>query len=246
MTHTNVIKSLQIVELFLLITDNERNETLALRAHNELLERYTPEFEKICKEVCGKNNFDKIRDLDKEVLRISLEELFLRATSFKLPQRKTSRRLQEKYLTGWFGNIAEKVLENIILENNHFEKKHSLFPDFFDHMNDLKTFQQHQEDIEEEDKLQQELEEAKLAKLRVFARAMERLKPRDREILIEYKKLKPGNKNLDNDRIAYLCKRWKTTHDNLLHIKPRAIKKLHRLMLDEQEKENRRTDSTHK
>ena len=248
MTHKNILGSLQISELFFLMSNNEENSTLSLRAYNELMNRYNSEFSKICKEVCRKNNFEKIRDLDEEVLRISKEEIYLRCKSFDLSKKKISKKSQEKYFLGWIGNIAERVLTDIISENNKFEERHNLlpdFPDFFNHTDTLKSFQIHIEDIEEEEKLSDAIEEARLSKLRIFARAMKRLKPREREILLEWAKIKKGRTNLTKNRIVYLCRRFKTTHDNLLHIKHQAIKKLYRLFLDEQKKEANRTAPTH-
>jgi hypothetical protein len=175
--------------------------------------------------------------------KVEIEEIFLRCDTFQLPKKKSSVGLQEKFLIGWFGNIAEKVLENSILENNHFEKKHQVVPVYHDHLTDIRSFQQHEEEFEEEEKHKDALEAEKLLRLRILMKAMERLKPKEREILLEYKKIKAGSTNMSEDRIAYLCKRWKTNHLNLLQIKVRATKKLHRLFLDEQEKENKRTNT---
>ena len=245
MTHQHVIKSLQIVELFSLMVHNEKDNTISLRAYNELKHRYKNSFEQICKDICKKNNFEKIKSLDEDVLNISLEEIFLKSSSFLNHEKKISNRAAEKYLFGWFGNISESVMKQIIFENNHFDKKHLIVPDFDDHLVDLGCNQNHKEDLEEEEKQEEAIEDEKMRKLRIFERAMERLTPREREILIEYKKVKSGYSNLSEDRIAYLCKRWKTSHDNLLHIKHRATKKLYRLYLDEQKKEDKRTSPPH-
>jgi len=62
------------------------------------------------------------------------------------------------------------------------------------------------------------------------------LKPREREILLEYFSIKGGCKYLNVDRIAYLSENWEIRHDNLLQIKFRAFQKLERSCEDEQKK----------
>ena len=53
-----------------------------------------------------------------------------------------------------------------------------------------------------------------------------KLSKRDREITLEYFNIKGNRKNLDDKKIAYLCKRWDTTPGNLLKIRSRTITKL--------------------
>ena len=85
MTHTHVLKSMSIAELFTLMTDNKLYTTLSLRAYNEFKDRYEKELWNICHSVCSKAWMLKIRDLDKDVYRISMQEIYLRAKSFTIP-----------------------------------------------------------------------------------------------------------------------------------------------------------------
>jgi len=72
-----------------------------------------------------------------------------------------------------------------------------------------------------------------------------KLKKRDREIILEYFNIKGDRKNLDDEKIAYLCKRWGITPGNLLKIRDRTFYKLEAAFLRyvEQEQERRQRNS---
>jgi len=61
---------------------------------------------------------------------------------------------------------------------------------------------------------------------RWFTTELGKLSKRDKEITLEYFNIKGNRKNLDDKKIAYLCKRWDTTPGNLLKIRSRTIDKL--------------------
>lgn len=236
MTHNHVLKSLPTTELFSLIANNEELTTISLRAFKEFEDRYGKVLWNICKEVCAKHNFDKIPGLDKDVYRTSMQEIYLNAKSYKISNGKHSSKYQDQLLIGWLGNIAESVKENIIAEHNNFEKMHCTVPDYDVWLDRVKSFQKNKEEIEEEEKMKAEKEISKTRKLLVFQMAMKKLKPREREIIIEYYQVTGDRKYLREERIAYLCKKWNISLDNLIHIKHRAIKKLKRFCEDEEKK----------
>ncbi len=236
MTQLKVLKSLPAAELFLLMSENEKFTTISLRAFNEFQERFGKVFWNICHDVCKKNNFSSIIDLDKEVYRISMQEIYLNAKSFKRSNAKLSTKIQDELLLGWLGDIAETVKENIISEHHNFEKMHYTIPDYNAYLNRVKSFQENKEEIEEEENKKDEAEISMERKLLIFQQAMKKLKPREREIIIEYNQSTGDRKYLREDRIAYLCKKWHISPDNLLHIKHRAIKKLKRFCEDEEKK----------
>lgn len=69
-----------------------------------------------------------------------------------------------------------------------------------------------------------------------------KLKKRDKEITFEYFSIKGNRKTLENKKIAYLCKRWDTTPDNLLKIRSKTLDKLKAAFIRyvEQEQEKRK------
>ncbi len=236
MSHTHVLKSMSIAELFTLMTDNKLYATLSLRAYNEFKDRYEKELWNICHSVCSKAWMLKIRDLDKDVYRISMQEIYLRAKSFTIPASGVSKSLQEDLLVGWFSRIAETVKANIIADNKGFEKYHFTFPDYNDHVEALKCYQTDKEELDNKLK-KEEIDAAKLLlKKDTFEKAFMKLNPREQEILLEYFNLQGNQKYLKGDKIVYLCKRLGITQDNLLQIKYRGFLKLKRLCNNEQKK----------
>jgi hypothetical protein len=244
MSTLKIVKSLPIAELFSLMPNNESHTTMTQRAYNVFVERYENDLKEICKEVCRKNNFNKIKDLDKDVFNRSIEEFYINSKSFLKSNKKISTKNLEKLIFRRFGEIAEKTMNEIILENNKFELKHLIVPDYHNHLEDLKSFQKDEEQIAEEEKAKDIKELLQVQNLFVFQKALKRLKPREREIIIVYYQAKQGNNHLSDDRIAYLCKKWKVTVDNLQHIKPRIVKKLNKLYRDEQTKAQFGSDTT--
>ena len=236
MTPTHVFKSMSIAELFTLMANNEQFSTLSIRAYNEFRERYEKELWNICHAVCSKAWAFKIRDLDKRVYCTSMQEIYLKAKSFSVPETPVSKSVQEDMLIGWFSRIAESVKANIITENKEFEKQHLIVPDFNEHLEALKCYQVSKEELEEKLK-KEELDDAGLLhKKEIFDKAFMKLNSREQFILLEYFNLQAGQKYLKADKIVYLCEQLGITHDNLLQIKFRGLRKFKRLCNNEQKK----------
>lgn len=236
MTHQNIFKSLPTSQLFSLMSNNEKYTIISLRAYYEFEDRYKKVLWNICSAVCKKNNFHKIVDLDKEVFRISMQEIYLNSDSFRESNLRVSRDFQDHLLIGWFGEIAETVRQNIISDHKKFDKLHLVVPDYHDHLEELKIYQ-HDEDEFKKEEAKKDSDEG-ILKIRMFfyEKGMQMLKTREREILLEYFSLVGESKYLSEDRIAYLCAKWKISKDNLLQIKYRAFQKLKRFCEDEQKK----------
>lgn len=236
MIDLKVLKSLPVTQLFSLMTNNEMFTGTSLRAYHEFEERYEKVLWNICRAVCKKNNFHKIKDLDKEVYRISMQEIYLNSNSFEEPLSKISKDLQDQLLIGWFSRIAESEKEKITSEKRKFEKLHLIVPDYHDHLDELKNYQFDNDEFFEAEKKKDSEEELYRRRKEIYDRVWMKLKPRERDILLEYFSIKGGRKYLSEDRIAYLCAKWKITLDNLLQIKRRAFQKLERFCEDEQKK----------
>ncbi len=242
MTRQNIFKSLPTSQLFSLMSDNENFTSISLNAFNEFKERYEKVLWNICRAVCKKNNFHKIVDLDKEVYEKSMQEIYLNANSFEVSLKKISKELQDQLLIGWFAGIAEKEKEKLTTEKRKFEKFHLIVPDYHDHLEELKSFQSDQDEFIELEKKKESEEEIFSRRKEIYDRVWMKLKPRERDILLEYFSVKGIRKYLSNDRIAYLCTKWKITLDNLLQIKRRAFQKLERFCEDEQKKTENASD----
>ena len=236
MSNQNVLKSLPVAQLFSLMASNDVHTTMSSRAYYEFQYRYEKILWNTVKEVCNRNNFDKIKDLDKEVYKTSMQEVYINAISFQESKSKVSKEIQDQLLVGWFGKIAETVMENIISDHKKFEKVHLIIPDYPDHLKDLKSFQQDKDEIEENENKRNKADDLLGSKMRIYENGMQELKPREREILMEYFSLAGGRKYLSEDRIVYLCTKWKISQDNLLQIKHRAFLKLKSYCNDEQKK----------
>lgn len=236
MTPTHVFKSMSIAELFTLMARDEQYSSLSLRAYNEFRERYEKELWNICHAVCSKYWALKIRDLDKQVYCRSMQEIYLNAKSFTVPENPVSESLHEDLLIGWFSRIAESVRANIITENKEFEKHHFTVPDFNEHLEALKCYQSSKEELEEKLK-KEELDDAEqLIKKEKYDKAYEKLSTREQTVLLEYFNLQAGQKYLKADKIVYLCELLGITQDNLLQIKYRGFRKIKRLCNNEQKK----------
>ena len=236
MTLQEDFTSLPVAKLFSLMYHNVEDTTTSRRAYNEFKRRYSKSFWNMCKEVCKKNNFYSIRDLDKEVYRTSMQEIYINANSFEESKRTISKSLEDQLILGWLGKIAETVIENIISENKQFGKFHLLIPDYHEHLADLKSYQQSNDEIEDEEKNKDKSEDLQRRRIMIFEKGMMKLKPRERDILLEYFKPKGSRKYLSEERITYLCAKWGISLDNLLQIKHRAFPKLKRFCEDEEKK----------
>lgn len=236
MTDLKVLKSLPIVQLFSLMSNNEKFTGISLRAYYEFEERFSKILWNICSAVCNKNNFHKIKDLDKEVYRISMQEIYLNSSSFKESKSRVSRNVQDHLLIGWFGEIAETVRQNLVSDHRKFDKLHMVVPDYYEHLDELKSQQHDVDEFNNEEKKKDSNEVLLKSRMVFYEKGMQKLKPREREVLLEYFSLEGGRKYLSEDRIAYLCTKWKITKDNLLQIKHRAYLKLERFCIDEQKK----------
>lgn len=242
MTHQNIFKSLPTSQLFSLMANNEKFTSISLRAYNEFKERYEKDLWNICSAVCKKNNFHKIIDLDKEVYRISMQEIYLNSNSFEISQSKSSKDHQDQLLIGWFARIAEIEKEKITAEKRNFEKLNLIVPDYHDHIEAMKSLQYDKDEFDEVEKRKDREDKLFSRRKEIYDRAWIKLKPREQEILLEYFSIPGGQKYLSEDRIVYLCAKWKITLDNLLQIKHRAFQKLIRFCEDEQKKTENGSD----
>jgi hypothetical protein len=236
MTNQIDLKSLPVAQLFSLMTNNEKFTGTSLRAYYEFEERYEKVLYNICKAVCKKDNFHKIIGLEKDVYRISMQEIYLKSNSFEESLGKVSKELQDELLIGWFSRIAEVEKEKLTAEKRKFEKINLVVPDYHDHLEELKIYQLDNDAFGEAEKKKDIEEDLYRRRKEIYDRVWVKLKPRERDILLEYFSIKGGRKYLSEDRIAYLCAKWKITLDNLQHIKRRAFQKLERFCEDEQKK----------
>ena len=236
MTDLKVVKLLPVAQLFSLMSNNEEFNSTSLKAYNEFKERYENVLWNICKAVCRKNNFHKIRDLDKDVYRISMQEIYLNSSSFEESNLNASNVSQEELIIGWFGRIAETVKENIVSDHRKFNKLILVVPDYHEHLKDLKNYQFDKDEFNAKENKKDLEEELFNRRKKIFEKEWMKFKPREREILLEYFSITGGRKYLSEDRIAYLCAKWLISLDNLLQIKYRAFKKLERLCNDEEKK----------
>lgn len=236
MTNQIDLKSLPVAQLFSLMTNNEEFTETSLRAYYEFKARYEKVLWNACKSVCKKDNFHKIIDLEKDVYRISMQEIYLKSNSFKESLRKVSKERQDQLLIGWFSRIAEVEKEKLTTEKRTFEKLNLVVPDYHDHLEELKCYQMDNDDYLEDEKNKDREDDLRKRQKEIYDRSWMKLKPRERDILKEYFSIKEGRTYLSDDRIAYLCAKWKITLDNLLQIKRRAFQKLERFCEDEQKK----------
>jgi len=230
------LKSLPIAQLFSLMTNNEEFTGTSLRAYYEFQARYEKVLWNACKSVCKKDNFHKIIGLEKDVYRISMQEIYLKSNSFEESLGKVSKELQDQLLIGWFSRIAEVEKEKLTVEKRKFEKFNLVVPDYHDHLEELKIYQTDTDDFLQAEKKKDRKEELYRRRKEIYDKVWVKLKPRERDILLEYFSIKGGRKYLSEDRIAYLCAKWKITLDNLLQIKRRAFQKLESFCEDEQKK----------
>lgn len=236
MTNQDELKSLPLPELFELISANELYSTQSQRAYKEFEERYKQLLWNLCHKACLiKGHHSHIPHLDKDVYMRSMQEIYLKAGTFKAPGKRISKHRLENLLIGWFSCIAETVKDHIIAEHCGYEKMHFSIPGYEEYLETL-DYKHPLEETENEKHPPQTEQEKALAEARktLIANSWTKLSKREQDILAEYLDLPSSQKYLKSERINYLCTQFGITPDNLLHIKQRALKKIKKLCTDEQ------------
>lgn len=235
------LEKLTLTELFERIAGKAGDENSSDRAFRIFHLRYKQRLGNLCKEVSLKKA-TLYQGLALEIFRRTLTEVFKKASTYSITGRNINKKEEDLLVLSWMGAIAQQLVDVIIEERDTFRRVHVLVPDYFEHIEtiDDEPFNSYEAlDTEENYRLQAEKLKSDKKKLDV---ALARLKKRDREILLEFFKPKGIRKYLTKERIAYLCRHWNITEDNLYQIKLRAFKKLSGIFLEyekEQDKSQR-------
>ena len=237
------LEELSLAELFKRMARKEGDDLSYERSYHVFHARYKQRLGNLCMELARKKTAF-YQELSLETFRRTLAEVFEQAATFQVTDRNLNTEEEDALVLGWMGMIAQQMLDAIMEERDTFRKVHVLVPGYFEYiimMDDAAVSSFEVDEKEEALRLLAEKLKADKKKLDV---AMVSLSKRDREILLEYFKPKGNRKYLSKERIDYLCRRWNLTEDNMLQIKRRALKKISRILLGNEKKQDKSRRST--
>jgi hypothetical protein len=234
------LKQLTLGELIIAISQKKSDINESHNAFREFHRRFFERLGNLCEVLVSKRKL-KREGLALEVFRQTLLHVYEEAGKLKAGKTILDGENGEQLILSWMGQIAEAVLDEIMKEEDQYRSVNVLVPEFYNYVEEVCIYGEEEaadSAEEEQDEQYYELLESRIKKLNA---AKSKLNPVEKEILKEYFKLKGVQKYLDKENIAYLCKRLKKTHDNILHIKKRAIAKLEKEL--KRDEENQDTES---
>jgi len=268
----NVVKTHSVTKLFSLLSDSKQDNDLATDARNTLYRLYNAwlwtRIVDVCNETFAREIFSEVWieiiensiSISKKLKKSSksneeIENLFLILID-EIIFRKKSQILsdEKKYLRK---HLLVKEFYSGDTQDDNFEEIDECREDGIVDKEelDIETIEK-DEDVPveaEHDFIETFLNEGKIKieylngeELKAISKWLKielgKLVKSKREILLEYFNIKGGRKKLDDEKIAYLCKRWGFTSGNLLKIRDRTFEKLEAAFLRyvKQEQERRK------
>lgn len=268
----NVVKTHSVTKLFSLLSDIKQDNDLATDARNTLYVQYNAwlwtRIVDVCNETFAREIFSEVwieiiensisiskklkkssksNEEEENLFLILIDEIIFRKKSQIYSDEKKYLRKHLLVSEIYTGEKKDDILEIIDeCRGNNIDDKGKYAIETIEKNEDAPADAEHDfiETFLNEGKIK--IEYLNGEELKAISKWLKielgKLDKSKREILLEYFNIKGGRKKLDDEKIAYLCKRWSFTSGNLLKIRDRTFEKLEAAFLRyvEQEQERRK------
>lgn len=231
------LKQQSLGELFKAMSQKKSDIDESHHAFREFHRRYSGRLGTLCEALVSKRRHTS-DGLALEIYRQTLEHVYLKAASFKTDRNSFEGEHGEQLIMSWMGQIAEAVLDELMKADDQFRRVNVLVPDFYDYANEVCLYGEEDAIDPVQDELDEQYYELLEIQVKRLNAALKKLNSVEKEILKEYFSMKGVQKYLDKEKITYLCRRLKRTHDNILHIKKRALDKLDKELKRDEENQD--------